>query len=148
MIFLPRELAKLPQEDINTKLATANLSHTNIGLVKMYKCFPKLPLVYFCILHVHLKPQQAGEKENELMWNQDENSGLIIVVFLDTQKSEREDNKVTGSDDWFIADGWNAVAIRRTPSQWGHAKKNGMFKGPDKLKTVTHPFSIVYECRF
>ena len=32
LIFLSRELGKLRQGDINTKLATGNLSHTNIGL--------------------------------------------------------------------------------------------------------------------
>ena len=31
MIFPSMELCKLPQGDINTKLATSNLSHTNIG---------------------------------------------------------------------------------------------------------------------
>jgi hypothetical protein len=35
MIFPSRELGKLPQRDINTKLAPANLSHTNIGLTSM-----------------------------------------------------------------------------------------------------------------
>ena len=35
MIFPSRELCKLPQEDLNTKLATANLSHTNIRLTSM-----------------------------------------------------------------------------------------------------------------
>ncbi len=35
MIFPWRELGKLPHGDINTKLATANLSHTNIGLTSM-----------------------------------------------------------------------------------------------------------------
>ena len=31
MIFLSRELNKLPQGDMNAKLLTANLCHTNIG---------------------------------------------------------------------------------------------------------------------
>ena len=35
MIFLSRELSKLPLVDMNTKLATANLSYTNIGLTSM-----------------------------------------------------------------------------------------------------------------
>ena len=35
MLFPSKELSKLPQGDINTKLATANLSHTNIGLMSM-----------------------------------------------------------------------------------------------------------------
>ena len=35
MIFPSRELGKLPRGDINTKLATANLSHMNIGLTSM-----------------------------------------------------------------------------------------------------------------
>ena len=38
MIFPSKELGKLPQGDINTKLAT-NLSRTNIGLTSMImKC--------------------------------------------------------------------------------------------------------------
>ena len=35
MIFPSRELGKPTQRDINTKLATANLSHTKIGLTSM-----------------------------------------------------------------------------------------------------------------
>ena len=35
MIFPLRELGKLPQGDINAKMATANLSHTNIGSMFM-----------------------------------------------------------------------------------------------------------------
>ena len=36
MILLSKEDGKLPQGDINTKLATNNLFHTNITLVKVY----------------------------------------------------------------------------------------------------------------
>ena len=35
MIFPSRKLSKLPQGGINAKLATANLSHTNTGLMYM-----------------------------------------------------------------------------------------------------------------
>ena len=35
MIFPPRELGQLPQWDLNAKLATTNLSHTNMGLTSM-----------------------------------------------------------------------------------------------------------------
>ena len=35
MIFLLRELRKLPQVDININLATANLSNSNNGLTSM-----------------------------------------------------------------------------------------------------------------
>ena len=38
MIFPSRELAKLPQGDLNTKLATANLSHTNIVDAMVMSC--------------------------------------------------------------------------------------------------------------
>ena len=39
MIFLSRELDKLPQGDVNAKLATANLSKTNIGFTsKVMNC--------------------------------------------------------------------------------------------------------------
>ena len=53
IIFPSRELSKLSQGDINTKLATANLSHTNIGLASLIMNYTNQEIV-IQLLHENL----------------------------------------------------------------------------------------------